>query len=167
MTDKTTPERQPVADALPPLPDVPEPWDIIDGEWCGQNVKREVFTVTQLRIYATEYARAALASRDAELAKLRQGEPVALTDDLVETFVTQYNDVYCDQRRAGVTGGDAECKAMREVLTLALGALASPPPAPVQPEPVAWLDEFGNTFPLAACEKSEHLAKAAQQEQGS
>ena len=136
MTDNT--------DALPPLP-------------ASQAVSltRSVYTADDMHAYAS----AALAPRDAEIAKLRHGEPVALTDDLVETFVTQYNDVYCDQRRAGVTGGDAECKAMREVLTLALGALASPPPAPVRPEPVAWLDEFGNTFPLAAWEKSQVSAK--------
>lgn len=58
MTDKTTPERQPVADALPPLPDVPEPWDIIDGEWCGQNVKREALTTLQA---ATAKVRASAA----------------------------------------------------------------------------------------------------------
>lgn len=44
-------------------------------------------------------------------------------DENVETFVTQYNDVYCDQRKAGIGGGDAERAAMRQVLILAIGAL--------------------------------------------
>lgn len=96
MTNKTTPE--PVADALPPLPDVPEPWDIIDGEWCGQNVKREVFTVTQLRTYATEYARAALASRDAEIAKLK-GWRDAIDEALVVAHIGVATEPYDDLNR--------------------------------------------------------------------
>ena len=98
----------------------------------------------------------------AEIAKLRQGEPVALTDDLAETFVTQYNDVYCDQRRAGVTGGDAERKAMREVLTLALGALASPPPSqPPQAEPACGcrIGECESKPPPLVCRMTEEIKR--------
>lgn len=54
-------------------------------------------------------------------------EPVVFVDEHVETFVSQYNDVYCDQRKAGVSGGDAERKAMKEVLLFALGAYTAQP----------------------------------------
>ena len=66
MTDKTTPERQPVADALPPLP-------------ASQafSLTRSVYTADDMHAYA----RAALASRDAEIAKLRQGEPFAFAQE--------------------------------------------------------------------------------------
>lgn len=52
----------------------------------------------------------------------QQAEPVAFADEHVDTFLTQYNDVYCHQRKAGVGGGNAERAAMRQVLILALGA---------------------------------------------
>jgi hypothetical protein len=83
-----------------------------------------------------ENLRAALAAA-APAQPSPQPEPVALTDEHVETFVAQYNDVYCDQRKAGCAGGDAERKAMREVLTLALGALAITP----SPQPLTLSDE--------------------------
>ena len=107
MTDKTTPERQPVADALPPLP-------------ASQafSLTRSVYTADDMHAYA----RAALASRDAEIAdvkalldanfgsgwedfdaaalrvrtrerdearaeiaKLRQGEPVEMSPEFTDT----------------------------------------------------------------------------------
>lgn len=58
----------------------------------------------------------------------------AFANQHVETFVEQYNDVYCDQRKAGVGGGDAERAAMRQVLILALGAFHSSAPVPVNKE---------------------------------
>ena len=67
---------------------------------------------------------------DAALAAAREAlsaQPVVFVDEHVETFVSQYNDVYCDQRKAGVSGGDAERKAMKEVLLFALGAYTAQP----------------------------------------
>lgn len=55
-------------------------------------------------------------------APQQTAEPVAFADEHVDTFLTQYNDVYCHQRKAGVGGGNAERAAMRQVLILALGA---------------------------------------------
>ena len=52
----------------------------------------------------------------------QQAEPTSWIEEHVETFVSQYNDVYCHQRKAGVGGGDAERAAMQQVLILALGA---------------------------------------------
>lgn len=78
---------------------------------------------------AWDAARAALAEQPAE--------PERFTEEHVDTFVSQYNDVYCDQRKAGVSGGDAERKAMKEVLLLALGAYV-PHPAPSVAVPEGW-----------------------------
>lgn len=166
MTDKTTPERQPVADALPPLPDVPEPWDIIDGEWCGQNVKREVFTVTQLRAYATEYARAALASRDAELEALKHDIAEALKTISEYEQAADVEARMADEARAELAAlRQGEPVAIAEVLDTgdyeacvkwllnpppfgtALYEKTSPPPAqPPQAEPLseAYIDRIFN-----------------------
>lgn len=72
-----------------------------------------------------------------DVARLFAAHPAAPAPDAeafanqhVETFVEQYNDVYCDQRKAGVGGGDAERAAMRQVLILALGAFCPAAPAP-------------------------------------
>ena len=117
MTDKTTPERQPVADALPPLP-------------ASQafSLTRSVYTADDMHAYA----RAALASRDAEIAKLRQPEPVAYQ-------VKSYGSTSHIVVRADVADEYA-CK-MREAGARNVEVhplYASPPPAqPTQAEPLS------------------------------
>lgn len=127
MTDKTTPERQPVADALPPLP-------------ASQafSLTRSVYTADQMRAYAS----AALASRDAEiarvhaaychsqqqfldaqaeLAKLRQGEPAAEI-----------------KWAADIVGSIMEVRLYDYELPVGTKLYASPPPAqPTQAEPLS------------------------------
>lgn len=99
------------------------------------------------------------------LCNEQPAEPVNLpawVEQHAETFVSQYNDVYCDQRRVGIGFRDAERKAMKELLLLALGCWMAEQPSRAakaeQPalesvprdKPVAWMDDFGNSFPLAA-----------------
>jgi hypothetical protein len=40
------------------LPELPEPWNTIDGELWGQNVTFEVYTADQMRAYAKQAAEA-------------------------------------------------------------------------------------------------------------
>lgn len=150
MTDKTTPERQPVADALPPLP-------------ASQafSLTRSVYTADQMRAYAS----AALASRDAEIArvhaaychsqqqfldaqaeitKIRQGEAVALPNCTVADVGFRWDgdkQEHIPQVLVSFTPVPAnrpnDDKGWKDRDAFA-GMLASPPPAQAaQAEPVA------------------------------
>jgi hypothetical protein len=53
---------------VPELPQLPDPWNTIDGELWGQNTTFEVYTADQMRAYARE----ALTQAVADAQRLRE-----------------------------------------------------------------------------------------------
>ena len=109
------------------------------------SLTRSIYTADDMHAYAS----AALASRDAELAKLRQGVPVAwertegweaLAWQLCaeENGEEACNELVWEGGPIPEPWGDRWLKYEGEAkrMIALVGKHASPPPAPVQPEPV-------------------------------
>ena len=70
-------------------------------------------------------------------------EQIALLRDALEKLLWEANDGY------------ATCPLTREQADAALAATAAPAE---HPKPVAWMDEFGNVFPLSAWKNPERAS---------